>query len=769
MARTFKGLSVILIALMLGMMNVGAATAEPYFSNCTDTPLTNASVPECLALVSLYNSTGGAAWTNSSGWLSAQNVDDWYGITVNSGYVYGISLDNNHLVGNIPSSINGLTQLRELDLYHNQLDGTIPTEISALTNLLYLNLSWNLLDNPIPDSISSLTGLQILDLSTNQFSGAFPEFLLSMTGLRTLKLGHNNFNGEIPDGINNLTMLEYLNLSECSFTGPIPSSLSEITSLKYLYLNENQFSGSIPPELFSLPNIKELLLQDNKLTGLIPTIMADATTLQRFFVNDNYLTGTLPTDIGDLQNLQILYIHGNDLYGPIPASFINLSSLNSLIIGNNGFWSTDSTITTFIENKHNHWEEQQSSQGVYPLQDQKVGWGDLDDAPGFSGRVKFSKYFNNAGTEASKYMVGIYNEAGDLIYELEELPTSSVCSETGADVASICTYSLDLSKFTLPLAPGVYQWGVRTWDGFHFNDQDTNQFFTIATPPGVIYPTNQTTRVNPTFKWGTSEGAEGYNLWVMDNLSNPVLDQYVDLSHCDAVFCIFAPTTSQLTLADGSYNWMVRADMGDGDYTDWGSATFPKVAAPTTKQPSVVNTMPNPKIIWTPVAGQTRYQVQLYTSGGVKKLDKTFDTSVCGATTCTYAPTTAILNLANGAYKWKVRAGDAVEWGTYSAFKTFNKVSPPAGVSPTGTITATNPTFKWKKITGVIKYYLELRKSSGVLVKAVTIISPSCTSTTCSYTFAPALDLAKGDYKWHVKAYHGYYGPYGAYLTFKKQ
>jgi hypothetical protein len=127
------------------------------------------------------------------------------------------------------------------------------------------------------------------------------------------------------------------------------------------------------------------------------------------------------------------------------------------------------------------------------------------------------------------------------------------------------------------------------------------------------------------------------------------------------------------------------------------------------------------------------------------------------------------LNLANGAYKWKVRAGDTVEWGTYSSFKTFNKVAPPAGISPSGSITLTNPTFKWKAIKGATKYYLELRKKSGTLVKAVTISSPSCTSTTCSYAFAPVLNLAKGDYKWHVKAYNGYYGPYGAYLAFTKK
>ena len=45
----------------------------------------------------------------------------------------------------------------------------------------------------------------------------------------------------------------------------------------------------------------------------------------------------------------------------------------------------------------------------------------------------------------------------------------------------------------------------------------------------------------------------------------------------------------------------------------------------------------------------------------------------------------------------------------------------------------------------------------------------SCTATTCSYTPSPALNLVNGQYKWKVRAYNGYYGPYGAYMSFTKK
>jgi Leucine-rich repeat (LRR) protein len=745
MARALKVLSIVLILGILLSFNVGSGKAVA-FTDCVTDEGAGVSVAECQALVDLYNSTGGPTntWTDDELWLVSTNVDDWFGIVVDGGHVTQLDISNNNLVGSIPSEIQDLDWVTSLNLASNNLSGSIPASMGGMNSLAILYLYGNSLTGSIPPELGNLVTLTELNVSENDLSGT------------------------IPPQLGNLTVLNTMQISRNSLSGSIPVEVASLPALQYFYVTGNELTGSIPGELFT-PIMRYAWLNENNFSGTIPSTFSSAVELRNVLLNDNYLTGLLPASIGNLTKLNTLWINYNDLYGPIPASFSNLVNLNSLIIGNNGFWSTDPTLTAFIESKVLSWEEQQASQGVYPLQDQKVGWGDLANATGFSGRVKFSKYFNNSGTTASKYKVGVYNQAGNIIYDIEEVETASVCPTTGSSEASICTYNLVFSRFPSLLTPGVYQWRVMALDGSTWKDQDTSQSFTIAEPPVVNYPTNQTTKVNPTFKWAPVEGAERYNLVVLDSISHPVLDSTFYPDYCTLSMCTYPTTTTLLSLANDSYTWMVRADMGGEDYTDWGSATFTKVAAPTTKWPSVTTTMPNPKIIWTPVAGQTRYQIQLYTSGGVKKLDKSFDTSVCGATTCTYAPTTAILNLANGAYKWKVRAGDAVEWGTYSAFKTFNKVSPPAGVSPTGTITATNPTFKWKKIAGATKYYLELRKSSGVLVKAVTISSPACTTYTCTYTFAPALNLAKGDYKWHVKAYHGYFGPYGEYMAFKKQ
>lgn len=47
-------------------------------------------------------------------------------------------LYKNCFFGTIPREIEGLTQLKLLDLRENNLSGTIPTEISRIINLKYL-------------------------------------------------------------------------------------------------------------------------------------------------------------------------------------------------------------------------------------------------------------------------------------------------------------------------------------------------------------------------------------------------------------------------------------------------------------------------------------------------------------------------------------------------------------------------------------------------------------------------------------------------------
>jgi len=96
--------------------------------------VTDVPESECEALVALYASTNGEGWTNDNSWLSSYTIDDWYGITVELGYVTKIELEYNNLIGNIPPELGNLSNLITLYLGINQLRGNIPPELGNLSN-----------------------------------------------------------------------------------------------------------------------------------------------------------------------------------------------------------------------------------------------------------------------------------------------------------------------------------------------------------------------------------------------------------------------------------------------------------------------------------------------------------------------------------------------------------------------------------------------------------------------------------------------------------
>ena len=184
--------------------------------------------------------------------------------------------------------------------------------------------------------------------------------------------------------------------------------------------------------------------------------------------------------------------------------------------------------------------------------------------------------------------------------------------------------------------------------------------------------------------------------------------------------------------------------------------------APVARWPRISSTMTNPKFIWTVTPGQTKYQVVLMAGDGT--ILKTMDvpSSICNATTCTFVPSPA-LNLANGAYKWKVRSWLGV-WSTYSNIRSFNVVDPPTQIAPIGSGIVANPKFIWTKIPGATKYTIYLQTTKGV--KLIEVILPECDLTTCSWRSEVTLNLPKGSYMWKVRAFNGYYGPYSANAIF---
>jgi hypothetical protein len=123
---------------------------------------------ECEALVALYNSTGGSGWTNHTDWLQTDTPCSWYGITCSSANVTNLDLNNNQLVGNIPTELSNLNQLTVLNLNQNQLSGSLPSSLIDLIHLQYFHFNLTSLCEPNDTSFQTwLSGIADLDRTNN--------------------------------------------------------------------------------------------------------------------------------------------------------------------------------------------------------------------------------------------------------------------------------------------------------------------------------------------------------------------------------------------------------------------------------------------------------------------------------------------------------------------------------------------------------------------------------------------------------------------------
>ncbi|CAB9512622.1 leucine Rich Repeat [Seminavis robusta] len=320
-------------------------------------------------LATLFYSTTGMSWTNSSGWLGSESECTWAGVVcgdstpasrklqASPGRVYKLNLPFNNLAGTIPEEIVTLYELENLNIFANSINSTLPDSLGTLTRLIFLDAERNLLSGQlIPNSLLQLGNLQALRLSRNSFTGSIPpqigqipEQFYQLTNLEDLRLDGNYLSGSLSPAIGQLTRLNDLRLNENLLTGTLPNELSLLTDLKNLilfdnYLNEslpdvfggyvqmeqldlslNFLTGNIPESIFAIPSVKFVYLSNNSFIGPIPSNFQDPPLLRDLYLDGNYLTGTIPpVEPGRLQELNEILFNYNLFSGAMPQSFCDL-------------------------------------------------------------------------------------------------------------------------------------------------------------------------------------------------------------------------------------------------------------------------------------------------------------------------------------------------------------------------------------------------------------------------------------------------------------
>ena len=219
---------------------------------------------DSIALVKLFESTGGETeWLSANGWLN-ERIDKWEGIDTLNQRVVSINLGGNNLIGNLPVEIGNLTQLTSLNLINNGITGNLPAEIGNLIHLTNLSLTNNNIEGLIPAEIGNLNSLLTLSLNGNLLEGSIPSTIGQLTSLEYLYLSLNSLSGTIPTEIGALTKLKTLNLSSNNFSGELPAEMEALTNLLHLYITNNEFEGSIPAGFSDFDLLRTFNIDNNR-------------------------------------------------------------------------------------------------------------------------------------------------------------------------------------------------------------------------------------------------------------------------------------------------------------------------------------------------------------------------------------------------------------------------------------------------------------------------------------------------------------------------
>ncbi|KAB1266484.1 Protein flightless-1-like protein [Camelus dromedarius] len=208
----------------------------------------------------------------------------------------------------LPPQMRRLVHLQRLCSTGTRCARTRLRQLPALMALqtLHLRNTQRTLGN-LPTSLEGLSNLSDVDLSCNSLTRV-PECLYTLPSLRRVNLSSNQLE-ELPLGAGQWVHVETLNLARNRLAS-LPSALCKLTKLKRLYLNSNKldFDG-LPSGIGKLSSLEEFMAANNNLE-LIPESLCRCTKLRKLVLNRNRLV-TLPEAIHFLTEIEVLDVREN--------------------------------------------------------------------------------------------------------------------------------------------------------------------------------------------------------------------------------------------------------------------------------------------------------------------------------------------------------------------------------------------------------------------------------------------------------------------------
>ncbi|RZB83554.1 Protein STRUBBELIG-RECEPTOR FAMILY 3 isoform B [Glycine soja] len=190
------------------------------------------------------------------GWVSSAGDpcgEGWQGVQCNGSVIQEIILNGANLGGELGDSLGSFVSIRAIVLNNNHIGGNIPSSLPV--TLQHFFLSDNQFTGSIPASLSTLTELTDMSLNGNLLTGEIPDAFQSLTQLINLDLSNNNLSGELPPSMENLSALTSVHLQNNNLSGTL--DVLQGLPLQDLNVENNQFAGPIPPKLLSIPSFRK--------------------------------------------------------------------------------------------------------------------------------------------------------------------------------------------------------------------------------------------------------------------------------------------------------------------------------------------------------------------------------------------------------------------------------------------------------------------------------------------------------------------------------
>jgi uncharacterized protein YjbI with pentapeptide repeats len=240
----------------------------------------------------------------------------------------GIYLSNNNLRSDLAEDIFDIANLREIELQQNGIFAKLPTKLPD--TLEKLDMTSNRLVGEIPSTIWTLPNLRYLSLGGNMDLTGSISAQVDQTNLQVINLNDVDLSGStLPESLAMLDLVIF-EVANCGLSGPLPDIFERSDDLTIVNVSENRLTGSIPVSLSRLhTNLSTINLSSNNLSGEIPWGLTKNIALTFLGLSDNEFTGTVPWQFQFFLYLNTLTLHGNKLYGDVDDSLCYIKELTA--------------------------------------------------------------------------------------------------------------------------------------------------------------------------------------------------------------------------------------------------------------------------------------------------------------------------------------------------------------------------------------------------------------------------------------------------------